>query len=746
MRTLFQIRNLTFYLFLSAACLISSPGVTQAQSTPILDVGPDTLRFYADFCGGVPFPGDTLLGIFTVANVGGGTMTWAGAAGEGWVGISPASGGNFDSVAAWINWALTPVIFAPPLPGDTLLFETGIEITAPGAANSPQHIVVQLGYTCDPEEYYLVTYPSSFELTAPPDDTLSRWLYVVEGYGAHIDFSLTNTSNWLTLPETFAPLTTPDSVAFMVSTSGLAPGVYYDSIVIITSEPSNTPLAIPVRLTVGQTGYSLAAVPGAFNFTVPQGVPILGESLYVYEEHGYAVNFWTYSEAYWLYVDTTAASPLFTPRLIFVDIYADTLLDPGVYTDTIFIYSDDSDSPLLVPVSITIEGASSDYEVAASPTYFHFNLPAETTVDTSLHVYEIHDYDAWFHVSHQASWLEIPGGTSHITPANLDITISTVSLAPGFYADTIFIFPDTGSYSFPPIAVPVYIQVQSETAVVHAVPDFFHFYLAPGDSLYDASIFIYEENGDSLAYAYSSVNESRWLYLPFTTSLGITPDSLHFSIFTGGLPPGTYGDSIIIYYPLDDLYGFDDVVVPVILTILGEPPDYYLETSPTAFNFNLDPGEFISDSLWVYETSGQQVGFYFNTRSNWLVVEPLGLPPYVTPASLLVLANAAGLDPGMYVDSIFIWSLVEDSLDIQRLAIPVMLAVSGSYACGDANGDETVDVADAVYIINYIFRHGAPPDPYAAADANCDGLVNVGDIVCLVAHIFRNGAAPGCPQ
>jgi len=63
---------------------------------------------------------------------------------------------------------------------------------------------------------------------------------------------------------------------------------------------------------------------------------------------------------------------------------------------------------------------------------------------------------------------------------------------------------------------------------------------------------------------------------------------------------------------------------------------------------------------------------------------------------------------------------------------------------GDANADGLVNVGDAVYIINYVFRNGPAPAPYVLGDANCDDLVNVGDAVYLVNYIFGDGPPPGC--
>ncbi|TFH65193.1 MAG: hypothetical protein E4G91_03370 [Candidatus Zixiibacteriota bacterium] len=66
--------------------------------------------------------------------------------------------------------------------------------------------------------------------------------------------------------------------------------------------------------------------------------------------------------------------------------------------------------------------------------------------------------------------------------------------------------------------------------------------------------------------------------------------------------------------------------------------------------------------------------------------------------------------------------------------------------CGDANGDDAVDISDAVYLIAYIFSGGSAPNPLLAGDANCDSAVDISDVVYLIAYIFSGGQAPcaGC--
>ena len=64
------------------------------------------------------------------------------------------------------------------------------------------------------------------------------------------------------------------------------------------------------------------------------------------------------------------------------------------------------------------------------------------------------------------------------------------------------------------------------------------------------------------------------------------------------------------------------------------------------------------------------------------------------------------------------------------------------YICGDANSDEGVNVSDAVWIINYVFIGGEPPDPLISGDANCDGSVNVSDAVWVINYVFIGGFEP----
>jgi len=65
---------------------------------------------------------------------------------------------------------------------------------------------------------------------------------------------------------------------------------------------------------------------------------------------------------------------------------------------------------------------------------------------------------------------------------------------------------------------------------------------------------------------------------------------------------------------------------------------------------------------------------------------------------------------------------------------------------GDANSDGLVNVGDAIYVVNYVFKDGPEPSCMAEGDANADGLVNVGDAIHVVNYVFKDGPDPICPN
>lgn len=64
---------------------------------------------------------------------------------------------------------------------------------------------------------------------------------------------------------------------------------------------------------------------------------------------------------------------------------------------------------------------------------------------------------------------------------------------------------------------------------------------------------------------------------------------------------------------------------------------------------------------------------------------------------------------------------------------------------GDANGDGLVNLSDAIYILNYLFKGGPAPDPMEAGDANGSGNVDLSDAIYILNYLFKGGDPPHCP-
>jgi hypothetical protein len=193
--------------------------------------------------------------------------------------------------------------------------------------------------------------------------------------------------------------------------------------------------------------------------------------------------------------------------------------------------------------------------------------------------------------------------------------------------------------------------------------------------------------------------------------------------------------------------------------------DYFTPTAPISIRFDAsDVGE---ESLVKAFVDAFKVSVYAST--------PAIITPSVPPCSVNIpydfqLLASSCADPLTWIDRfdelagtgltlssdgrlagtaldtgrILFTALVTDTAGLTGEKRFIFHAKEG-YVCGDANGDQAANVGDAVYLINFVFKGGAPPNPSPAGDANCDGSANVADAVYLINFVFKAGPSPCCP-
>ena len=71
-----------------------------------------------------------------------------------------------------------------------------------------------------------------------------------------------------------------------------------------------------------------------------------------------------------------------------------------------------------------------------------------------------------------------------------------------------------------------------------------------------------------------------------------------------------------------------------------------------------------------------------------------------------------------------------------------MLSHINNLQSGDINMDGTVDLADIVFFLSYLFQEGEAPQSLNIANVNGDDVVNIADAVYLINYLFIGGPAP----
>ena len=62
---------------------------------------------------------------------------------------------------------------------------------------------------------------------------------------------------------------------------------------------------------------------------------------------------------------------------------------------------------------------------------------------------------------------------------------------------------------------------------------------------------------------------------------------------------------------------------------------------------------------------------------------------------------------------------------------------------GDANSDQDIDLADAIFILSYLFTGTEGPECEDTGDANDDGTIDLADAIKVLSYLFTEGSGSG---
>ncbi len=164
------------------------------------------------------------------------------------------------------------------------------------------------------------------------------------------------------------------------------------------------------------------------------------------------------------------------------------------------------------------------------------------------------------------------------------------------------------------------------------------------------------------------------------------------------------------------------------------------------------PGDSVDFSVGLQEAGGQSAATGITASITPLVSASedtisnvyLSLPFNEIPADTFYYGNGYVKTDTLDLTGDYA-GIINVSFDGGSFEIPMFLSLVYPYVSGDANGDGLIDIADVVYLINYLFISGPTPVPLEAGDANCDGVVDIADVVYLINYLFIDGPPPlGC--
>ena len=124
-----------------------------------------------------------------------------------------------------------------------------VTVTQSGVSTAPQSVAIPWTLVIEPEPTITPT-PSSLALNVPATGSGTATIAVTASQGIPITASASSTGGWLTVTSAPATANTSSPISITANSAGLAVGGYTGSVTITSASASNSPVTVPVTLTV----------------------------------------------------------------------------------------------------------------------------------------------------------------------------------------------------------------------------------------------------------------------------------------------------------------------------------------------------------------------------------------------------------------------------------------------------------------------------------------------------------------
>jgi uncharacterized protein (TIGR03437 family) len=517
-----------------------------------------------------------------------------------------------------------------------------IHISSPSSANQMIDIPVTLTVSSGPLLTVGVT-PSTFVhqlgSQAPPAQTVP-----LSSTGGSLSYSVSTSTqdgfNWLVVSPTTGQ--TPQNLTIGVTPGSLSAGSYTGVVTVVSPGAANSPLRIPVNLSVGSASALVVSTQSLnLNYQIGGVNNIQSQPLYV-TSSGQPVTFTasattTTCGANWLQV---FPSPDTTTAVLTVAIQPLGFNVPQICTGTV-VLTTSAGTSIQIPVALNVS-ASPLFNI--SPLSLLFSAPFDSEVTGTQTVKLSMTDNTAVTVTAAAStstgggtWLQV-ARSSDTTPAFLTVSANPANLSVGTYSGAITV----NSSALPAgQVIPVTLKVTAASSAVVAPASLSFTQMAGGLAPAPQSVSI-TATGPALSFSSTTSTTDLGQWLSVTPVSGTTPNSITVSANGTGLSAGVYNGSVTLTLPGA---GNSPFLIPVTLTVTAAQS---VVVNPTSLTFSYRSG---STSPLVQQLNVTSTGAATNVSASatssggWLSVTPALAP---TPVPFSVSVTPGTLAAGGY--------------------------------------------------------------------------------------------------
>ncbi len=408
---------------------------------------------------------------FQVWNSGAGTLNYTISADQSWISCTPSGSSNGATDKKTIS------VFYSTSALNTGNYSATITISDPMASITTQTVPVTLNVNTAASPVIAhntssTLTPSCIQGSNPSSQSFDVW----NSGGGTLNYTIATDQSWLSCNPSSGDIIASCSggghatITINYSADSLTLGNHSAVITIIDPEASNTPLTIPVSLTVSLPAPSsnISTTPTSVAVTCVKGSNAPSKTFDVWNSGGGTLNYTMYDNAAWLSCAPSSGTSTSGHNAVTVS-FTTSYLNPGSYPATISISAPGaSNTPQTIPVNLVVSDP-----VNVSPAKSTFAIePAALSVtciqgsdaaDQSADVWNSGNGTLNYSISADADWIAISPANGTLTSDHAMITVhlKTAGLAAGVYDKNITIISSDTNVTNSPQTLPVHVSVES---------------------------------------------------------------------------------------------------------------------------------------------------------------------------------------------------------------------------------------------------------------------------------------------